>query len=188
MREARLKDRDIVVQILCSSFRENKSVNFVVKQDAKKEKRLRLLMLYSFFMGINFGQIFISDDQSACCILIFPDKKRFTFQSMIWDFKLVFGCIGLKNLKNVVRRERLLKSNHPGTPFIHLWYVGVFPEFQSLGRGSRLINEITAYFKDSNKCFYLETSTIQNLSFYDKLGFKITNCMEVGYSLYILKR
>lgn len=32
------KDKLAVIEILCQSFKENKSVNFVVKQDHRKEK------------------------------------------------------------------------------------------------------------------------------------------------------
>ncbi|MCC5923800.1 MAG: GNAT family N-acetyltransferase [Crocinitomicaceae bacterium] len=173
-----------VLRILTKSFGDNISTNFVIKQDQKKSKRLSVLMEYSIFYGERFGEVFLSKDKSACYIIIDPTKKKLTFQTLIWDMRLVFHCIGLRNLKKVMQRESLIKKEHPKEGFIHLWYIGVEPEMQGKGRGTELMTQIIAKAKNDNKHIYLETSTERNFKFYTSLGFKEKSTItKLGYPL-----
>ncbi len=57
---ATLNDKELVADILTRSFVDNKSVNYIIKQDEKKEQRLKRLMEYSFDICNLFGDVFIS--------------------------------------------------------------------------------------------------------------------------------
>lgn len=48
MLRADYNDKDRVVDILVSSFDDNKSVNYIIKQDTKRTQRIKRLMEYSF--------------------------------------------------------------------------------------------------------------------------------------------
>ncbi|CAL2079007.1 Acetyltransferase [Tenacibaculum sp. 190524A02b] len=188
MRKASEKDKDLVIDILSKSFDTNKSINFVVQQDSKRLKRIKKLMEYSFFMGLTFGEVFISDCGKSCSILLYPYKKKTTLASFFWDLKLVFGVIGIKNVKKVLSRESQLKGLHPKVPFIHLWYVGVYPDFQNKGLGSKLMKEIYTFSKNKKLPILLETSTERNIPFYKSLGYKIIDKLDLNYALYIFKK
>ena len=177
--------KKIVNEILFESFYDNKSINFVVKQDEKKDKRLKKLMDYSIFMGENFGKIYLTDDKKSCAIVLDPSKKKTTLKAIIWDIKLAFGVIGIGNVGKVMNRESTLKKYHPKTPFIHLWYIGVRNQEQSKGLGSKLLNQIISDYP--NKDIYLETSTERNFPFYKKHGFKLVNDLvkDLGYHLHM---
>lgn len=140
--------KNIVNEILLESFYDNKSVNFVVKQDGKKDERLKILMDYSIFMGENFGKIYLTVDNKACAIVLDPVKKKTTLKGIIWDIKLAFSVIGLGNVSKVMSRESILKKYHPKTPFMHLWYIGVKNKEQSKGLGSKLLQEIINDYPD----------------------------------------
>ncbi len=178
------QDRQRIVDILTEAFKENKSTNFVIKQDYKKEYRLRKLVEYSIFYGESFGEIYLTEDKNSCYIIIDTDKKKTTFRSIIWDLRLIFQCIGINNIKKVLKRESLIKSNHPKKGFIHLWYIGVMPSEQSLGNGTKLMKRIIEKARSQNKKIYLETSTERNFKFYENLGFKEdVTINQLGYSL-----
>ncbi|MNK05545.1 hypothetical protein D3C87_234280 [compost metagenome] len=123
-------EKQVVTDILCRSFIENKSVNFVVKQDHKREARIKKLMEYSYFQGKEFGRIYLSEDQKTCAIVLIPSRKKTTLKSIWWDLKLVFGCMGISNVKKVLNRESQVKKHHPDFPFFYLWYIGVDPTIQ----------------------------------------------------------
>jgi len=177
-----VNEKEICTKILFESFKDNQSVTFVVKQDSRKDKRLKLLMEYSYFVGKNFGEVYLSIDQNVCAITIDPSKRKTTFKTVIWDLKLIFGCIGLFNVKKVLKREAIIKQNHPKEPFIHLWYIGVNPSHQGKGAGTKIMQEIIDNARDKPIC--LETSTVRNYSFYERLGFKcIAELDELGYKL-----
>ena len=95
-----------VLDILYDSFYDNSSVNFVVKQDSKKEKRIKTLLEYSYYKGERFGKIFLSEDETTAAIIIDPKKDKFSF----WELKLIFNVIGLRGLAKVLKREKKPKE------------------------------------------------------------------------------
>ena len=178
------KDKELVADILAKSFIDNQSIQFVVKQDKHKVRRLNLLMKYSIYYGETFGKVYLSDTRNACAIILDSRKKRTTFASVLWDIRLVFGCMGISNVKKVLKRETLIKQNHPKIDFIHLWYIGVNPDHQGNGLGTQLMQQIIQDAKSMRLPIYLETSNVRNHKFYHELGFNIIGEMsELGYPL-----
>src|SRR5688572_10526326 len=98
MIKADYKDRELIVNILTSSFDDNKSVNYIIKQDSKRTRRLRKLMEYSFDVCYLFGEVFLTDDKKACALIVLPDKKKATLKSIMLDLKLIVSCVGLLNI------------------------------------------------------------------------------------------
>jgi hypothetical protein len=136
MIRANHKDKELIVDILAKSFDENKSVNYIVKQDSNRSARLRKLMEYSFDVCHLFGDIFLSDDKKGCALIVMPDKKKTTLKSIGLDAKLVTSVIGLSNVKKAMSRESRINKLHPKTPFYYLWFIGVDPSQQSQGTGT----------------------------------------------------
>lgn len=58
-----------------------------------------------------------------------------------------------------MKREALIKTNHPKQDFIHLWYIGVDPKEQGKGKGTELLQIIIQKARAQNKSICLETST-----------------------------
>ncbi|WP_333663766.1 GNAT family N-acetyltransferase [Chishuiella changwenlii] len=187
MKIATIKDRDKIVDILFKSFvdvRIPNSINFIVGLNNDRDKRLRALMEYQFDRTILEGKAIISDDDKG--VILFLESNTFSFKKIILDFKLLFKCIGIRNVFNVLKREKILKNNHPNQKFIHLWLMAVNPEFQGQGNGSKLLQETLKYYK--NELIYLETTTQENLSFYTKNKFTIfKENFNLDYPLYFLK-
>lgn len=178
------QNKERIIEILSDSFKDNKSTNFVLKQDKKTPKRLRNLIEYSLFYGENFGEVLLSEDRNSCTIILDTEKKKTTIKSTLWDLKLIFKCIGLGRVGSVLKRESLIKSHHPKEDFIHLWYIGVDPDQQGNGIGSKQLKEIIEMARSKGKAIYLETSTERNFPFYEKFGFEhVATIDQLGYSL-----
>lgn len=63
MIRANYKDKELIVNILAHSFDQNKSVNYIVKQDNKRAQRMKKLMEYSFDVCHLFGDVYMTDDK-----------------------------------------------------------------------------------------------------------------------------
>lgn len=182
-------ERDKIVEILCESFDDNQSVNFVVKQDRKRAKRMKTLMKYSYFYGSAFGEVKLLEDDQACVITIDPSKKKTTLSSIIWDIRLVFGCMGLGLLPKVLKRQKILDKYHPKEDFIHLWYIGLKNDLQGQGIGSKLMKELIDRYDKQGLPIFLETSTVRNFPFYERLGFEVLKeSDEFGYTMRMYMR
>jgi len=189
MKRATQNDEETVIRILTESFDQNKSVNFIIKQDRKRKKRIKFLMKYSFFIGMNFGEVFLGEDKLSCCIVIDSKKNKNTFKKLIFDIRLVRNAIGFFRIKKILKREKILRRHQPNEPFFHLWYIGVLPQYFGKGKGSVLLKEVLAYYEPFKKNICLETSMVENMKFYHRHGFDQVSKIdqELAYELFIFK-
>lgn len=188
MIKAEHKDKDLVVNILASSFDDNRSVNYIIKQDKKRAQRIKRLMEYSFDVCMTFGDVFLSADKKACALILMPNKKKTNLKSMLLDIKLITSCIGISNIKKVVKRESKINKLHPKELMYYVWFIGVDPKEQNKGIGSKLLADIINEASKKNRSVYLETSTLKNIPWYQKFGFEIYNEVDFGYKLFFLKK
>ncbi|MEE1943738.1 GNAT family N-acetyltransferase [Pedobacter sp. KR3-3] len=190
MISASIQDKARVVEILSTSFDQNKSVNQLVKQDGRRLQRIRMLMEYAFDECMEFGQVIISKNRDCCALVLFDERKRFSFRSLFRDLKLTFFISGLGNIGRVVAKEKMVKLAHQeltqGKPAYHLWFIGVDPSVQGQGEGSHLLTSLLAESKALGRLLLLETSTEKNLPFYAKFGLKIYKEIDAGYPIYLL--
>lgn len=188
MMPAKYQDKNWVIEILTDSFKHNMSVNYIIKQDKNKVRRIKNLMNYSFEICYLFGDVFFSDDKNACALILYPDKKKTTLKSVLLDAKLILTCVGLSNIKKTLRREVMIKKLQPKELMYYLWFIGVNPECQHKGIGSRLLKDIIKDSEQKRRSIFLETSTLKNIPWYKKFGFHIYNELELTYKLFFLKR
>ena len=177
-----------VIEILTKSFEDNQSVNYIVKQDSKRSERIKALMDYSFEVCFMFGEVYLSDDQKGCALVLYPDKKSLSIKSALMDVQLLLNAIGLTRVGKAMSRESAIKSNYPKDPIYYLWFLGVINSDQNKGIGSQLLKEIIIDSQKQHKPIYLETSTIKNIPWYKKFGFSIYNELDFGYKLFMLRK
>lgn len=180
-------DQHRVVNILTAAFDTNKSVNYIAREGKRRLRSIRALMAYSFKLCMRYGRVYLSEDRKACALLLYPDKKQFSFTSLLLDLQLIFGCVGLGGVPKTLRREAIIKRQHPAKPFAYLWFIGVEPTQQKNGIGSRLLQEVITESKQLLRQVYLETSTAENLPWYKKMGFEVYHTEDLGYLFYFLK-
>lgn len=180
-------DKSLVLDLLTKSFENNKSVNYLIKQNHKKRARLYELMDYSFEQCQLNGEVYLSEDKKACALLVYPHHKKARIKSLKLDLKLMFNTIGLRSIKKTLRREKLIKSMQPKEEKLYLWFIGVDPKFQHAGIGTQMLKEIQQLAQEANLPLYLETSTVQNLPWYKKHGFTLYQQLDLSYKLHFLK-
>jgi len=187
MVKAEKKDRTWVVDLLARSFDSNQSVNYIVRQDGQRGKRIRSLMAYSFDVCYLFGEVWLSDNKKACALILFPHQKLFSLRSLWLDLKLILQAIGISRVRQALRREGNVKKLQAKVDMTYLWFIGVDPDYQHAGNGSLLLREIIAASDRKGLPVCLETSALQNLPWYGRFGFEVYNRLEMGYTLFFFK-
>jgi ribosomal protein S18 acetylase RimI-like enzyme len=188
MIKAKIEHKHLIVDMLLNAFKDNQSVNFIVKQDDKRLKRISALMEYSFEMCRLFGEIWLSDNLEACALTLYPHLKKFSLLTIWLDIKLIFQAVGIGGVFKAMNREAKINDVQPKIPKSYLWFIGVNPAAQHSGYGSQLLHEVIDHANFLKLPVYLETSTIPNITWYQCFGFEIYDELDLGYTLYFLNR
>jgi ribosomal protein S18 acetylase RimI-like enzyme len=181
--------KGLVVDIISKSFDNNKGVNWVIKQGAKRKERIIALAEYSFDFCQMFGSAYISDDHKACALILYPDRKKINIKTIYLEIKFAFKAVGLGRVFKIIKREAKINSFHPKGRFAYIWFIGVDPEYQGKGYGSKLLTQVINACSSNKLPICLETSTIQNALWYKKFGFKLYKILkDFGYTMYMFQR
>lgn len=148
--------------------------------------RIRHLMAYCFEICRRKGMVFLSDNKKACMLVLAPNKSISFLLEMWLNLKVLLLSIGISNARKVIRRDRILKKLHPKGSHYYLWFLGVFPEYQNMGIGSKLINEVLSQCERDKKPIFLETSVKRNVPLYERFGFEVFKIVNVGYKMYLM--
>jgi ribosomal protein S18 acetylase RimI-like enzyme len=97
------------------------------------------------------------------------------------------------DLPKVEDRDRYWKgiwrSRDPSKVHSHLGPIGVLPEFQSVGVGTRLMENYCRLVDERKLPAYLETDKIKNIRFYEQFGFQLVDEVDIfGVKNYFLWR
>ena len=180
-----------IISVLCSSFDSNRSVNYAIKQDAKRKLRLRNLIAYSFEVAKRKGEVFLDETQTTAALITFSDKKINFATQTIHDLQLIATSIGLSGVRKVLAREKYINSYHPKTKYIYLWFIGVGIGSERKGFGSMTLRKIIEKSESLKMPVYLETSMPENIPFYTKNGFEVyheANINACGFVTYFMRR
>lgn len=190
MEKANTSNKSKIINILSKAFDTNKSVNWVVKNDKRRELRIRSLMNYAFDLCKQDG-VFVSEDCNGAIIFDFPKASKNVISKLIQDIKFIFNVIGAERLFKVLKREAYIKKFHPKENYIYLWFLGVNPDYQGKGIGSKLLEELLEISGKKGLSVYLETSNPLNLEFYKKFGFNIYhewNSEFIGFPIWFMRK
>jgi hypothetical protein len=187
MIKSRQDEKELVKDLLCLSFDDNQSVNYIIQQDKRRQKRIRTLMEYSIDVCSLFGEVLLSENKKACVLILYPQLKRTTIKSIWLDLKLIFVAIGISGIGKAIKRQALIKGKQPKKPITYLWFIGVNPLCQHNGIGTQLLKEVLAAADKKGLPVYLETSTQQNVPWYRRFGFIVYDELALTYILHFLK-
>ena len=144
-------------------------------------------MEYSFDVCFASGDVWLSQDENACALVLFTDSKKSTLSSIIWQIKLAFSVIGLSRVPMIMAREKKIKERQPKVPFAYLWFFGTKKDVQGTGVGGKLLDSLIEYYSLDNRSMYLETSSDKNVKWYTNHGFVVYDTVELSYSLFFLR-
>lgn len=145
-------------------------------------------MEYSFDICLKFGEVWLSEDHDTCALVLYPHLKKASFSTVLADLKLIFKSIGICGIGKALKREGQIKRLQPNEDMAYLWFIGVEPLVQHKGKGTSLLKDVIKKATADNLPVYLETSTLINLPWYQRLGFEIYTQLDLGYMLFFLKR
>jgi len=87
---------------------------------------------------------------------------------------MLFRLTGWARFLRLARLRQVMDAAHPmDRPHAYLWFLGVTPEAQGRGVGSRLIKAKLDVLDQADTPAFLETATERNVAFYRRHGFDV---------------
>lgn len=180
IRRAEQADIEQVADVLARAFDDDPVMNFIAKQDSRRSDRIRRMMHVGLTrLTLPFGECYVSEDYGGAALWNPPEQRP---QGLLNDLKLLASIVpvtGLSRLPRVLRTLNVLERRHPKQAHFYLMVVGVDPPLQGQGRGGRLMAPVLERCDAEGMPAYLENSKEQNLPFYERHGFEVTEELEL---------
>lgn len=183
---AQKKDKSLVVELLVQCFCDSKSIRYIIDEHSRNKGHIKMLMSYAFDYCMSFGEVFLSADRQACALVLYPEKKVISVESIWLQLSLLVKASGAEYFKKIAARQKVIRQIHPHDLKFHLWFMGVRPGAQRKGIGSRLLKELIATSKQQQRVFCLETPDSRHIPWLHKHGFGIYRQLDLGHLLYCM--
>jgi ribosomal protein S18 acetylase RimI-like enzyme len=175
--EAGARDLAAVIDDLSAAFADDVRFDWFLRADARRDRGRR-----AFFNGlirhVGFGVARI--ERPACggaaAVWLPPEA---TGPISLWkELRMapsILAAVGLARVSRILALQAAIDAHHPvGRPYAYLWFLGVRPEAQGMGVGSRLLAVATRRLDAQGLPAYLETQTERNVGLYRRHGFEVT--------------
>ncbi|MGD8475063.1 MAG: GNAT family N-acetyltransferase [Anaerolineae bacterium] len=168
-------------QMLARAFLEDPAYSAIFPDGDERERSLRSLFGAVIGYSLVYGLIHTTPTVSGVACWLSPGNTEIT----LW--RILRTGLGLQRavarFKPQARKEFLetlaymdeIHKREVPDPHWYLWALGVAPEHQGQGIGSRLIQPVLAQADRDGVPCHLETQTEGNVSFYQHRGFEIVS-------------
>lgn len=179
LRRATVADVAQLADTLAAAFRDDPIYGWLIPSDAKRPSSLRTFFAIQLrTLGLARGDVWTSEHLVGAAITTPPGMWRLPPTVMMRNgrrFAKVFGAQMPRALAYLVRMEHL----HVDGPHHYVATVGVSPEAQGQGWGTKLLRP-TLDLCDARKLpAYVEATSERNAALYERLGFALTGEMRM---------
>jgi ribosomal protein S18 acetylase RimI-like enzyme len=169
IRTATAADRDTLSASLARSFHDDPIATFCLPSDRRRPKQLVRFYRHRLDTLIEDELVFCDEQRRGGALWAAPDRWRVPVREMLRNPTIT------RRAPRVLWGFARLDAMHPEEPHFYLAVLGVAPEAQGEGLGSRLLQPMLDRCDTEGVPAYLESSKQRNLAFYERHGFRVTN-------------
>jgi GNAT superfamily N-acetyltransferase len=157
---------------LAAAFDDDPIFGWLLRDERRRHDRLvRFFALELGAVVVPSGTAWMSAEASGACLELPPGKWRMPLQTQALhapQFAAVFGRSLPRALITITKMER----RHLREPHFYVPYIGVAPEGQGAGLGTRLLGRTLERADAAGLPTYLEATSERNAALYARLGFE----------------
>lgn len=170
-----------VIDIMCQAFDDDPAVNWFVRQDHRRKDGIReFFQMLAAVLYARHDENYLLTDGTGATMWLPPGV---TAQVGIWEtlqqVPAVLRMVRLRGVRRLLRVQAVVEKNHPHEPHYYLFAIGTLPELRGRGLGSKLMRDMTERMDREGVPGYLENSKKQNLPFYERHGFEVTQHLQL---------
>jgi GNAT superfamily N-acetyltransferase len=174
VRKAVASDMPQLSQMLARAFKNDRIAKHVLPDDDLRQQGLERIYRLYFKVFLPHGACYTSTACEGAALWLPPGAYPLSLVEHLRLLPGMAGALGLARLPRALSVLDHLEKMHPlRRKYWYLGVLGVEPDHQNRGIGSRLIQPVLAVCNDNGLGAYLETATESNLRFYAEHGFKV---------------
>lgn len=176
----RLAKKDIpeASSVLAAALQVEPGFAFVVPDERQRAVVMRTMLGLLVRDAFPLGNVWIARDKAqivGTAVWYAPGDFPMTLRrnSQVAPFMLPLARFGLSRLRGLAQMGQNLTSHFPDQPCWYLSALGVAPDQQGKGVGSRLMRSVLREIDQRREPAYLETGEEANVRLYQRYGFAV---------------
>lgn len=169
-------DITAVAEDLSASFRSDPQMDWLIRDDRRRETaRLTLFRMLLTAVALPDGVVTRPVTGGAAAIWL-PSEALgpSPFWQELATLPTLLGVTGLSRFGRMLAVREAMDKHHPmDRPHAYLWFLGVRPEAQGFGVGSRMLAAGLAEVDAQGRHAFLESSNAANVPLYRRYGFEL---------------
>jgi ribosomal protein S18 acetylase RimI-like enzyme len=165
-------DVAVLARALAAAFADDPIFGWLLRDERRRnDKLLRFFALELGDVVLPSGTVWMSPEGSGACLELPPGGWRMPLRTQALHapgFAAVFGRSLPRALITITTMER----KHLREPHFYVPYVGVAPEGQGVGLGTKLLGRTLERADAGGLPTYLEATSERNAALYERLGFE----------------
>lgn len=172
-REAARSDEAILADVLARSFLDDPVMGWLVP--GERERYRRLLPFYRAELAVarRCGRVLTDTALSGAALWYPPKRWKQPAIEVLRSMPGLLRSLG-RQLSRGMQLVRAVDAVHPSTPHWYLAILGTHPDRQGRGVGAAMITAITDRCDHEGMPAYLESSRVENVSYYERFGFRVS--------------
>jgi len=178
VRRAHAGDVEVLEATLAHAFDDDPLTTWLFPEERARRRKLPRFFRSLLKAALPLGEVYSADDGRCAAIWNPPGTFPMGWRT---DAKLGLITTSLVGLRIATCAQGLayFASHHPKEPHWYLQMLGTEPRRQGHGAGSAIIAPVMERCDREGERIYLESSKKENIPFYERHGFRVTEEIEV---------
>lgn len=173
---ATMADLEGLAEDLSASFANDPQFDWFMRDDARRPKaRLDFFRMILKNIALKDGEVTRPAVGGAAAIWLPSESlgpNPVTTELMV--LPTILAATGFRRLPRLLAMRKAMDEFHPmDRPHAYLWFLGVRPEAQGMGVGSRMLAAGLAKVDALGLPAFLESSNVANVPLYRRYGFEV---------------
>jgi len=161
------------VNVLARTFIDDPFVNWVVRQDARHDEAMhRFFTVCLQLLTMPHGEVWATRDLSGIAMWTPPGTFKIGPREQVLFLWQAVQAWGVARIPTRLSAFNEIERHHPKEPHFYLFFVGVDPDSQGKGIGSRLLVPILDRCDAEVLPAYLEATRQDLVPYYTRFGYR----------------